>query len=318
MSHQIQIVYLIGAYQNPEHLGRLTKALAPSSDLTIVHVSAGVDELPFRQACCSDTVFASSRINGQDGETSIADIALLLAKEAIAILPTADYFIFISGACYPVRSAAGIRAFFQAGRGREFIDAVPDVYRHLRHVFRRRSVYLPTHNQHFRRWLWVMASRHLPLPVAKWFQDGLPIPLWRKWPDGLVPHCGSSWWALSRGALEYCFAYINSHLQFYEYFRHIYGPDEQMLQTILANSPYADKLAGSLTYCDWWCGGKTPGFLDMSKIPILKDCINGGVPTQWGAPGQKCEVLFARKFGEHSQDVLDWIDNMIATPQEKS
>ena len=58
---------------------------------------------------------------------------------------------------------------------------------------------------------------------------------------GLTPYGGSTWWALTRGAVQHVMAFTDSKREVVDFFKNTICPDESFFQTILGNWIYRDK-----------------------------------------------------------------------------
>ena len=63
-------------------------------------------------------------------------------------------------------------------------------------------------------------------------------------PLGLQPYGGSQWWTLSRQALHYISEFCRRAPEFLSFSKHAFIPDEMVIQTILSNSRFAERVAG--------------------------------------------------------------------------
>lgn len=80
-----------------------------------------------------------------------------------------------------------------------------------------------------------------------------------------------------------------------------------IFQTILMNSPYKDKITCNLTYTDW--SDNTPRLRTIQESHLKKFKEMDKVITR-DVYGER-EVLFARKFSEDRQDIIDFLDILI-------
>ena len=107
----MKIAYLILAYHQPEHVARMIGHLDDGDARFFVHIDAKVDIEPFRRAIRSPRVaFAARRREVNWGGWNMVQATLDMLEQALAADPSFDYFQLLSDSCYPIRSAARIRA----------------------------------------------------------------------------------------------------------------------------------------------------------------------------------------------------------------
>ncbi len=191
---------------------------------------------------------------------------------------SADYAVLLTGQCYPVKPLPVIEAAIGNLGGRSMIEiaAFP------------KAEWLHGDDGGYKRVdrFWVKWPRRVFPKAIKLWQRHLPY--------GLHPYGGSSYWCLSRQAVEYVLQYIADHPRIVAYCRSVFVPDEMFFQTILGNSPLRDQLVNKLMhYTDWSRGGANPAVLGITELPTAL----------------ASDACFARKF--EGSAVLDAIDAVI-------
>ena len=93
---------------------------------------------------------------------------------------------------------------------------------------------------------------------------------------------GSTYWSLSREAVEYCFRYMDEHPEYYPRFKYSFCSEEIFFQTILLNSELKEKIINDNKRFIVWeeRNGNFPANLDDSDYNNIKNS----------------QALFARKF----------------------
>ncbi len=106
---------------------------------------------------------------------------------------------------------------------------------------------------------------------------------------------GSTYWSLSRDALEYVISYTNNNRSFFNRFKYTFCAEEIYFQTVLLNSKLASKIINhNLRYIHWEKGHKgSPAFLNSSNYEDLLSSKN----------------LFARKIRSSEIKLLNLINN---------
>lgn len=319
----MKIAYLITAYDQPEHLGRLVDTLdGPHADF-FVHVDRRVDIEPFRRALPprENIQFVANRVTvNWMGFTQVESILELLR---CAHRKGFDYCVLLSGSDYPIKSNSQIVKFYTEAKT-EFIvfwlledrpswqhktayfypiDLVP-IYRYFRN----------TEPAYWRRFFWgrFFKYRHM-MPRRKPLND-------------MKPYGGSDWWSLSFICVDYVLRYVDENPAYVRHYRYTHCPSEMFFQTIILNSDLKARVQNYQLYAKWsattaadakrredamlpedsfnfryieWSKGRTDG----SGSPAVLD------ERDWPKLVASAD-LFARKFHPRlSSRVLDQIDN---------
>jgi len=299
----VRIAYLILAHDQPAHLQRLVERLAAPGVAFFVHIDAKADLNAFAGLAHSVT-FCKRRVNGAWGDISLVKATLELMKIATAEPGRFDRYVLLSGACYPLQTPAYIAAFLEAHPETEFIEtfALPDT----------------TYGKTLERISRVSIRKSKPLgryrwPLQHFLNRVLPPRDYRKVLTGdLVT--GSQWWCLTDAAVRHVLDVTARAPRVYRYCKLVDCPDEFYFQYILWNSRFQSNISHSLTFTRWTPGKTGPDMLDASYLPQFQ---GPGVRASAykNSPGERREVLFARKFSAASAPLLDTIDAMAAQRQ---
>jgi hypothetical protein len=125
------------------------------------------------------------------------------------------------------------------------------------------------------------------------------VPLKRTLPTGLVPHGGSQWWCLTRKCVAHIDRYLRENPAVIRYFRRAFIPDECLFQTVVMNSPFAERVTGvDPTLLDWTRPNpNVPRTFTFEDLPYLR----------------QSDLLYARKFdAERDARVLDSLDEITS------
>jgi hypothetical protein len=298
----MKIAYIILAYDSPEQVVRLVRRLSTPDTSFFIHVDKRTDDGAYERmagplsACANVRFLRRYRCHWADFGMVRATLAGI--REILASDVRQDYVILLSGHCYPTKSNQRIQETLQRNAGRSFItySALPDpharqweariAYWHVnwwRWHFVFPQAEADFHNPHLRR-LWRMLMR--------W------IPLRRKFPGGLKPFQGGTWWCLSRECAEYVSEFVQQNKAFVRFFTYTSTPDELFFQTILLNSPFRDTLVNDdLRYIVFGPKQSHPNILGTHDF------------AEFMSTGD----LFARKFDMTVDgQVLDLIDREIS------
>ena len=276
---RVRIAYVISAYRSPDHLSRLVHRLHGSPETRfLLHVDRKTDEATHRamQAGLADLadVHFLPRHSCHWGGFGHVRASLKAIAELVRTGDLPDYTILLSGQDYPIKSNAFIRAFLGEGQGRSFFMHFP----------------LPSENWiggglgRFRDWHLRYRRLHLRLPLR------------RRLPGGLRPWGGSAYWIVSAGALRTIADFVASNPGYVRFFEHVDIPDELFFQTILLNTPEAERCVDFRLHYTEWSRVPAPAILTSEDFPHLA--------------ASSC--LFARKFDEQvDEQVLDLIDEKL-------
>lgn len=188
-----------------------------------------------------------------------------------------SYLHTVSGTDRIIVPPSRFKAFFEAHAGREFLLHFPLPTEYWPNGGMDRLARFDPIDLFNVRNAWGKRMRNLLLHVQQ------RIGLERKLPSSFPPlHGGSTSWSLSRELLEHVIAALDQDPKFLNRFRHTLCPDEIALQTLIMNSPFAERVVNdNLRYIDW-SRKKNPE-------PYVLDLANWDALMASGA-------LFARKI----------------------
>jgi len=303
----VRIAYLILAHNDPAHLQRLVQRLGAPGAAFFVHLDAKSDINAFA-SLGSVVTFCERRVNCGWGDISLVDATLELMRCAAAVPGGFDRFVLLSGACYPVQTPDYIEAFLARHRATEFIEvfALPNV-RYEKRLERITRV-------------WIRKGKplaRLRWPLQRLLNKILPERNYEKVLAGGEPVTGSQWWCLTGEAVRHLLDVTTQQPALYRFCKFVDCPDEFYFQFILWNSRFRSNISHSLTFTHWAAGKTGPEMLDASYLPQFEGPVIRDSESN-NAPGEKREVLFARKFSSASAPVLDAIDGMAARRQQRA
>jgi len=299
MAEEHRLAYLVIAHADPQHLGRLVRALGPDDDV-FVHLDAKVaDDAPFRAAAAGANVrFVAPRVRVAWAGISMVDATLVLLRAALAAMTPArpyGHLVLLSGACYPLRAPAEIRRRLAAEPEREFIRfidmrASPDHY--MQHLNRR---WFKEPWYRGRRRALVLADK-----VLRRIANLARRP--NRWPDEWVPYFGSQWWALTPACARHVVDTVEREPRYRAANRDTLAPDEHFFHTLVGNSPYAARATGL-----------EPFRYRATHILANLHLIHGSLSKWYGADDwdevAASDALFVRKVGSRTSGaLLDRID----------
>jgi hypothetical protein len=302
----MRVAYLVLAHANPRHFARLVGALKTSGACVFAHIDAKSDLRPFAPSSLSPGFvrFSTNRVDARWGGFSLFQASLNLLTEALQSHDKFEYFLLLSGADYPLRSARYIDAFLEQHNGMQFMNLVKLPCIELNKPMSRLTTYRFEHSS--------LPGRLMVTKVGRLLSRGHLLPTITRDPvrhlGDLTPFAGSQWWALTRDACEHVVAFVHARPRVMRFFRHVIVPDELVFQTILGNSPFRGMIRRGVTYTDWADGGSSPCLIDMQHVRQF-ETVN---EVRGSGPYGEGELLFARKFTDASEAVVQRIDRMIA------
>jgi hypothetical protein len=183
------------------------------------------------------------RLDVRWGSFSQVGATLASLRQVLAREPAFDKLLFLSAQDYPVLSNDALKEQLAALQGAELIDAVPigphgwpASYRY--EYFYSEGSALPL------RLACALANRSLRLAARR-----------RRFPAGLQPWGGSTWWALSRPCLHDLLGQVDRRPALARFFRTVLCPDEMFFQTLVMASPFACRVHGpNYRYVQWPAG----------------------------------------------------------------
>jgi Core-2/I-Branching enzyme len=282
----MHIAYIISAYKNPEQLIRLILRLCSEQTTFLVHVDKKADREIYNRIVEGTrhllNVHFLKRYDCYWGEFGHVQASLEGIRELMKRKISFDYALLLTGQDYPIKTNAQIQDFLQQHKGESFLANFP----------------LPSKEwedgglERVERW------------YVRWYGGRFVFPkngysfIKRKFPKGLLPFGGSSYWCLTKECIEYIDHFVRTHSRFIRFFKYVDVPDEIFFQTILMNSAHAENIINDdLRYIDW----KDPN--SGSPAVLSKTDLSSLLVSQ---------KLFARKFDVNVElKILDLIDQMI-------
>jgi hypothetical protein len=194
-----------------------------------------------------------------------------------------DYFINLSGECYPLKPPEIIKEYLH-----HQTSAFIEVFRMPFGGWQPYGGMERIQN----RWYFTQRVRYPHVSVFS-------IPrLRKKLPHRLDPYGGSTWFCLPKQIVSYVTAYLERNPDVRSFFRHVLISDEIFFPTILMNSPFRSRIENdNKRYIDWTAAN--PAHPKILKIEDFEKLKNSG-------------KLFARKFDHKiDEEVLNRIDKEI-------
>lgn len=275
------------AHDKPRHLHRLISALHPLP--VFLHVDAGtpdataaamVEDLP-------DTVRLLPR--RPTGWATYGLVDAELAGYRAALETDARHVVLCTGSDYPLARVDVIVETLAGFEGKSWAEVLPLPLKdwgplggYDRFVFRNRVV------ERRREWS--------------------PVP--RRWPSGLRPAGGSQLKILARDHVERVLGLLADRPELVSYFQQVWIPDETLVPTLLSSPALGLDLARDLV------AGPPAWHIDWGKAPTSSPRWLGpdDLPALAAAARRTPRALFARKFDESADALLDVVDEQLRLP----
>ncbi len=212
--------------------------------------------------------------------------ATLDAMEHFRDMPY-DYFINLSGQCYPLRPIEQIKQRLAVSNGSSFMEYEP---------FPRER--WADENGGYRR---VQKIFFRPFKHASIWS----VPRIRTIPLGMRPYGGSQWFCLHKRHVELVLSFLEEHPEVVSFYKRSLIPDEMFFQTILMNSEVRDEIVNdSKRFTDW----------SKKCTPLPAVLLTEDVPRL-----ERSNKFFARKFDPLiDSKVLDILDTRLLNRRDEA
>lgn len=299
--------YLIMAHNNFYNLEYLLRTLDYEENDIYIHIDKKVknfDKQYFIQINSKANVYIYSQIATNWGGYSLVECELFLLREAYK---NGKYFYYhlLSGADLPIKKHSDIMKFFEKNAGYEFVQFRDQLFeRNKINMSRRVSLYY-----------WIQEYRNISKNiivknVLRYISKillGIQVILHvdRLKNEKIVLKYGSQWFSISQKFVEYL---LNNEKKIQMMFHNTLCPDEFVIQTMLYNSEFKDKIYQNLLEID-------ENSANLREID-WKRSVDDTHPYTWKSEDFSylinSELLFARKFDEEADKniinkIYDWI-----------
>lgn len=252
------LAYLISAYRDPAHLARLIGALDDKADF-YVHIDANTDDAPFRTALPQKVVFVTRHRVSWGGWEQV-EYQREMLKAALESGRPYSHVVCLSGQDYPLWSNRRIREYFAANADREIICGY-NITRGTDEGQRKKVTCihpfrdLNMHSQWLKNKI-IVASRNVLKLLG--IRRKAQVCIGGKPKDVFF---GSDYWALTVPCARHVLETLENEPKMMNYFRRSFVPSELCIQTIVFNSPFAEK---ALLH-----EGKYPGLTALTPLHFI-------------------------------------------------
>jgi hypothetical protein len=285
----MKIFYLILAHDNLHQLNRMVFSLRHQHVEFYIHLDAKVPIVEARKYefyHSPDVKIIKTRYKITWGGYNIVRATIGLIK-AVCRKKEPGYLVLLSGQDFPIKPAAHIYDFLNAGYGKQYLQ-----YFSLPHE------------------PWLL-NGGLDRIRFYWFNDTIGVPgslqlyhlqsalnLVRPYFEEFSPYGGSQWWCITYECAIYILKFLKHNPLYAAYFEHSFISDELFFHTLIINSPFSEKTVNdNLRYIDWNdATAAHPRVFSSDDWPALS----------------QSEMLWARKFlDDGSSDILDRLEDKI-------
>lgn len=284
-------------------MARLINRLCGAEVGFFVHIDKNVDVSSFRKTILSqaktDKITWIPSMGIERYSWKVLFSAMNALKTAHQSSEKYDYFIWLSGQDYPIRSNQVIQEYLGSRNGISFVKSIPlpksdwkdggldRVRRYYFNIGKYRLIFPAVETSRYRKLINFFMSFWFPYP--------------RLCPEGVTFRGGSAWFCLHRSAVEALLIFIKQRPDVVRFFQTVFNPDEMFIQSLLPDLIPDDQLEKrSLTFVSWERSSK--GHPDI----LTKDDYERLISA---------DALFARKFDPEIDDtILDMLDAVAAKP----
>lgn len=291
----MKIAYLILAYDNPLHFKRLIASLSGPSNSIYVHIDKKSNINDFIDTDIKDVYYESLRNNVWWGEFSQVESVIMLLRKAT--LKKHDYYVLLYGSDYPIRSNGFISSYLKKNRGKEFINLarMPEMDKTLDRIYYYHFLNSSRNNS--------MSGKvkRLTNQIIRILNLKRALP--KKYKN-MVLYGGCPWWVLTEEFIIYLLKFIDENPEFLQFWKNVFIPDESFVHTIIGNSPFKNKVKYSLMYTRWIKGSTKPENINEFDLKVINN-------YQFDKYNGRDEMLYARKFNDSQQKIVDVINNNL-------
>lgn len=285
--------YLILCHNRPWQVNALSAYLAEQGHEVFIHVDASspVQE----QINTSARVhLVQNRVAVSWGSFSMIEAEMACIRAAAESGKEFRYVHLLSGQCLPAMNRRDSEQFLQesAQKRLQFLSCTESPAESgwgRDGILYRFAVWYPQ----------FMVNRRSPWHRLfwKWVRLWKILGLRRNWKPFAPFHFGSQWWTLTYDCVKQILSYVDTHPEYYDFFRHTFCSDEMFVQSCVMHLPGKD----------WQLVRAHKRFMIWHRGPSPQDITR----EKWGeVRGSGC--LFARKFSHEPGETEEYFRELNA------
>lgn len=233
-------VFLIQAHKDLDQLNTLVEQLRDEDFVVYVNLDRKWALDPAAVHPCARRV--ARRVDVHWGGFSQVQAVLHGLEQIVAETPEFDKVVYLSAQDFPLLSNARLKAALARLRGHELLDTVA--------IGRAPGQWAAAYRYQYFYHYEGQGTRRLACRIAN--RVLRTAGLTRRFPAGLQPYGGSSWWALSRDCVAALLARVAHDPGLLRFFRSVASPDEMFFQTLVMNSPFGERVLNcNFRYIQW-------------------------------------------------------------------
>ncbi|MBX2921993.1 MAG: hypothetical protein KF746_07365 [Chitinophagaceae bacterium] len=287
---RMRIAYLIVAHDNFLHLERLIEELTDENVDFFLHVDKKA-ELPATFPKYKNVSIINKRVKIYWGGFSLVMATINLLEASIS--GNYDYYIFLSGVHFPIRSKQKI--YDHLSKGGEFLDIIKGFSKHKPET-RVARYYFEGFNRKNRRSIKTLFFLVYELVLSKLVKRKYPVAQF---------YNGATWFAVTHACNEFILNYIKQNNNILKFYSNTFCADEGFFHTIIGNSDFYKNVKPNLTYTDWSAHAASPANIVDKHVEMFKN------QEEFESVYGKFKPLFARKFTDNSFQVVQKIQKEL-------
>ena len=308
MNQPIGFVLLVNPFNPLEQSARLIRKLNRMFDHPPIACHHDFGKNPqFIENCPQNVQLVRPHVNTKWGDFSCVEATIKALRLLYSGKNAPEWFVFLSGADYPIKSAGQILKELKTSGFDGFIE---------HQVVSEGDLVYPPDPDNLQGWKWETwlkqchkryCSRRVDVPGINRYLKFSKRTFWLEHPfftKGRLPFtaefkcfAGEVWFTANHRCARRIMDFYDQDRQVAGHYRKTQVPEESYLQTVLANAPDLKLSQNFLRYVDWTRRGSNPKVLTLEDLPRLK----------------RTGAHFARKFDESvDAAVLDRLDELNA------
>lgn len=255
-----RMAYLILAHKNSNQINMLIDSLKHNDIDIFIHLDLKSNIRDEIQQC-KNVYFIENRTNVEWGTVSQVYAMLNSLQYIHSFDSKYNYIHLISGQDFPLKNSKDIMNFFYRNNGKQFLN----IWEASGFWYSRVAVYYPS--------FLLINNQIIKIVRGGYARFVMAIPLLQRDYNLLGKlYIGSQWFSITGECLAYVLDYIQNNPIVVDFYKNSLCPDELIINTIIANSPFKkDIINDNLRYIDWSEGKDSPKILTKNDLEKILD-----------------------------------------------